>query len=136
MVKALLSRSHVKQHLTAAYSHQSNGQVENCNRRVMDILRALVIDDRLGVNTHTKWSLLLPQVRRVLMTRTVLQHGCTPNDLAYMHCPETEASIFENELWMLAIMTLLYDLNGPGEGDLTSKGNGGRLPEWACTKDR
>jgi transposase InsO family protein len=100
MVKALLSRSHVKQHLTAAYSHQSNGQVENCNRRVMDILRALIIDDRLGINTHTKWSLLLPQVRRVLMTRTVLQHGCTPNDLAYMHCPETEASIFENELWM------------------------------------
>lgn len=100
MVKALLSRSHVKQHLTAAYSHQSNGQVENCNRRVMDILRALVMDDRLGVNTHTKWSLLLPQVRRVLMTRTVLQHGCTPNEIAYMHCPETEASIFESEPWM------------------------------------
>jgi hypothetical protein len=100
MVKALLGRSHVKQHLTAPYSHQSNGQVENCNRRVMEILRALVLDDRLGVNTHTKWSLLLPQVRRVLMTRTVLQHGCTPNDIAYMHCPETEASIFEAEAWM------------------------------------
>ena len=102
MVKALLGRSHVKQHLTSAYSHQSNGQVENCNRRVMDILRSLVLDDRLGVNTSTKWSLLLPQVRRVLMTRTVLQHGCTPNDLAYMHCPETEASIFEAENWMPA----------------------------------
>jgi hypothetical protein len=100
MVKALLNRSHVKQHLTAAYSHQSNGQVENCNRRVMDILRALVLDDRLGINTHTKWSLLLPQVRRILMTRTVLQHECTPNEIAYMHCPETEASIFENERWM------------------------------------
>jgi transposase InsO family protein len=100
MVKALLSRSRVKQHLTAPYSHQSNGQVENCNRRVMDILRALVIDDRLGINTHTKWSLLLPQVRRVLMTRTILQHGCTPNELAYMNCPETEASIFESEAWM------------------------------------
>ena len=100
MVKALLGRSHVKQHLTAPYSHQSNGQVENCNRRVMDILRSLVMDDRLGVNTSTKWSLLLPQVRRVLMTRTILQHGCTPNDLAYMHCPETEASIFEDEPWM------------------------------------
>ena len=100
MVKALLGRSHVKQHLTAPYSHQSNGQVENCNRRVMEILRALVLDDRLGVNTHTKWSLLLPQVRRVLMTRTVLQHGCTPNEIAYMHCPETEASIFEAESWM------------------------------------
>jgi hypothetical protein len=100
IVKALLARSHVKMHLTAPYSHQSNGQVENCNRRVMDILRALVLDDRLGVNTHTKWSLLLPQVRRIIMTRTVLQHGCTPNDLAYMNCPETEASIFENESWM------------------------------------
>jgi len=100
MVKALLGRSHIKQHLTAAYSHQSNGQVENCNRRVMDILRSLVLDDRLGVNTSTKWSLLLPQVRRVLMTRTVLQHGFTPNDIAYMHCPETEASIFESESWM------------------------------------
>ena len=100
MVKALLGRSHVRQHLTSAYSHQSNGQVENCNRRVMDILRSLVLDDRLGVNTSTKWSLLLPQVRRVLMTRTVLQHGCTPNDLAYMLCPETEASIFEAENWM------------------------------------
>ena len=100
IVKALLGRSHVKQHLTAPYSHQSNGQVENCNRRVMEILRSLVLDDRLGVNTHTKWSLLLPQVRRVLMTRTVLQHGCTPNEIAYMHCPETEASIFESESWM------------------------------------
>lgn len=100
IVKALLSRSYVKMHLTAPYSHQSNGQVENCNRRVMDVLRALVLDDRLGVNTQTKWSLLLPQVRRIIMTRTVLQHGCTPNDLAYMNCPETEASIFENESWM------------------------------------
>jgi transposase InsO family protein len=100
IVKALLSRSYVKMHLTAPYSHQSNGQVENCNRRVMDIIRALVLDDRLGVNTHTKWSLLLPQVRRIIMTRTVLQHGCTPNDLAYMNCPETEASIFDDEPWM------------------------------------
>jgi transposase InsO family protein len=100
MIKALLRRSHVKQHLTAPYSHQSNGQVENCNRRVMDILRAMVLDDRLGPNSSAKWSLLLPQVRRVLMTRMVTQHGCTPNELACMHCPETEASIFAEESWM------------------------------------
>ena len=105
IVRALLSRSHVRQHLTAPYSHQSNGQVENCNRRVMDILRSLVLDDRLGVNSNLKWSLLLPQVRRVIMTRTVTQHGCTPNELAYMHCPETEASIFDNEPWMPAVPT-------------------------------
>lgn len=100
MVTALLKRVRVRQHLTAPYSHQSNGQVENCNRRVMDVLRAMIIDDRLGPNTHAKWSMLLPEVRRVLMTRIVTQHGLTPNDLAYMHCPETEASIFEEELWL------------------------------------
>jgi transposase InsO family protein len=100
MVTALLKRIKVRQHLTAPYSHQSNGQVENCNRRVMDVLRAMVIDDRLGPNTQTKWSLLLPEVRRVLMSRIVTQHGLTPNDLAYMHCPETEASIFDEENWM------------------------------------
>jgi transposase InsO family protein len=100
LVTALLKRIQVKQHLTAPYSHQSNGQVENCNRRVMDVLRAMVLDDRLGPNTQAKWSMLLPEVRRVLMTRIVTQHGLTPNDLAYMHCPETEASIFEEELWM------------------------------------
>jgi transposase InsO family protein len=100
MVTALLKRVKVAQHLTAPYSHQSNGQVENCNRRVMDILRAMILDDRLGPNTQLRWSLLLPEVRRVLMTRTITQHGLTPNDLAYMHCPETEASIFDEEAWM------------------------------------
>ena len=44
--------------------------------------------------------MLIPEVRRVLMTRTVTQHGLTPNDLAYMNCPETETSIFEEEPWM------------------------------------
>ena len=102
VVKALLLRAKIKQHLTAPYSHQSNGQVENCNRRVMDILRAMVLDDRLGINSQTRWSLLLPEVRRVLMTRMIIQHGCTPNDLAYMHCPETEDSIFADEPWMPA----------------------------------
>ena len=100
MVTALLKRCKVAQHLTAPYSHQSNGQVENCNRRIMDILRAMILDDRLGPNTQMKWSLLLPEVRRVLMTRTITQHGLTPNDLAYMHCPETESSIFEEEPWL------------------------------------
>jgi transposase InsO family protein len=100
VVKALLKRIKVKQHLTAPYSHQSNGQVENCNRRVMDVLRAMILDDRLGPNTQARWSLLLPEVRRVLMTRVVTQHGLTPNDLAYMLCPETETSIFDDELWM------------------------------------
>jgi hypothetical protein len=100
MVTALLLRAKVAQHLTAPYSHQSNGQVENCNRRVMDILRAMVLDARFVANSHTKWSLLLSDVRRVLMTRTITQHGCTPNDLAYMNCPETESSIFEEEPWL------------------------------------
>lgn len=66
----------------------------------MDILRAMILDDRLGPNTHLQWSLLLPAVRRVIMSRTVLQYGCCPNDIAYMMSPDNESSIFEDESWM------------------------------------
>ena len=100
VTKQLLQRARINQHFCAPYSHNSNGQVENANRRVMEILRAMVLDDRLGPQTHLQWSLLLPAVRRVMMSRLVLQHGCCPNDLAYMFCPENEDSIFAEEAWM------------------------------------
>jgi hypothetical protein len=96
----LFKRARVKQHFTAPYSHNSNGQVENANRRVMTILRAMILDQRLGAQTQLQWSLLLPAVRRTMMTRTVLQHGCCPNDLAYAFSPENEDSIFAEEVWM------------------------------------
>jgi hypothetical protein len=100
VTKQLLHRAKVKQNFCAPYSHNSNGQVENANRRVMDILRAMILDDRLGANTHLQWGLLLPAVRRIIMARTVLQYGCCPNDIAYMFSPENEASIFDEEPWM------------------------------------
>jgi hypothetical protein len=34
-----------------------------------------------------------------MMSRVVLQHGCCPNDLAYMMSPENEDSIFAEEHW-------------------------------------
>jgi hypothetical protein len=78
----LFKRARVKQHFTAPYSYNSNGQVANANRRVMTILRPMILDDRLGPQTHLQWSLLLRAVRRTMMTRTMLQPGCCPNDLA------------------------------------------------------
>jgi hypothetical protein len=60
----------------------------------------MILDDRLGANTHLQWGLLLPAVRRIIMARTVLQYGCCPNDIAYMFSPENEASIFDEEPWM------------------------------------
>ena len=95
----LLKRAKVRQHFTAPYSHNSNGQVENTNRRVMEILRAMILDDRLGPQTALQWSLLLPAVRRVLMSRMILDYGCCPNDIAYIFCPENEDSIFAEEFW-------------------------------------
>ena len=100
VTKQLLRRANIKQNFCAPYSHNSNGQVENANRRVMDVLRAMILDDRLGANTHLRWSLLLPAVRRVIMTRTILQYGCCPNDLCYMILPDNESSIFDREPWM------------------------------------
>jgi hypothetical protein len=100
VTKQLLHRAKVKQNFCAPYSHNSNGQVENANRRVMDVLRAMILDNRLGANTHLQWGLLLPAVRRIIMARTILQYGCCPNDIAYMFSPENEASIFDEEPWM------------------------------------
>lgn len=95
----LLKRAKVRQHFTAPYSHNSNGQVENANRRVMEIMRAMILDDRLGPQTALQWSLLLPAVRRVLMSRMILEYGCCPNDIAYNFSPENEDSIFAEEFW-------------------------------------
>ena len=97
-VTSLLKLARIKQHLTPAYSHQSNGQVENMNRRVMGILRAMVLDSRLGPQSKLKWNFLLPAVRRVIMTRLVTALGCTPNELAYCFAPDTESSIFDNDV--------------------------------------
>jgi hypothetical protein len=100
VTKQLLQRAKVKQHFCAPYSHNSNGKVENANRRVMEVLRAMILDDRFGANTRLQWSLLLPAVRRIIMSRTILQYGCCPNDIAYMFSPENEMSIFDEEPWM------------------------------------
>ncbi len=122
VVKSLLKMARVDQHLVAPYNHNGNGQVENCNRRVMEILRALVLEDYLGPNSRLKWSLLLPQVRRTIMTRTINQHGCTPNDLAYMHAPETEDSIFADEAWLPASKNELeHEVNPKWVLDLKEK---------------
>jgi transposase InsO family protein len=98
-VSSLLKLSKIKLHKIPAYSHQTNGQVENMNRRVMSLLRAMILDARLGPQSKVKWSFLLPAVRRVIMTRMVTALGCTPNELAYCISPDTESSIFDDETW-------------------------------------
>jgi hypothetical protein len=114
VTKQLLQRARVKQNFCPTYSHNSNGQVENATRRVMEVLRAMILDDRLGANTHLRWSLLLPAVRRVIMTRTILQYGCCPNDLCYVISPENESSIFEEEIGMPPLQQEPMTAGDPG----------------------
>jgi hypothetical protein len=59
----------------------------------------MILDSRLGPQSKIKWSLLLPAVRRVIMTRMITALGCTPNELADCMAPDTESSIFEDEVW-------------------------------------
>lgn len=82
-VKLMLKCARIEQHFVAPYSHVSNGQVENANRRVEYILRAMILDQRLGPASKLSWSRLLPAVRGVINSRVVGRHGCTPNDLLY-----------------------------------------------------
>jgi transposase InsO family protein len=100
-VKEMLKMARIQQHFVAPYSHVSNGQIENANRRIEYLLRAMILDQRLGPNSKLNWSLLVPAVRGVINARAVGKHGCTPNDLLYGATAQRDVSIFEDEPWMV-----------------------------------
>lgn len=98
MMSKLLAAARVKPHFVAPYSHQSNGQVENANRRVEHILRQMILDAKLGEPSRNNWSVLLPMCRSILNSKVVHRHGCTANELLYGATSE-RSSIFEDEPW-------------------------------------
>ena len=102
VVQKLLKMACIRQHTTPPYSHWSNGQVENANRRIMGVLRAMILDQRLGPLTEQRWSLLCPAVRKIINNRMVWRYGCTPDDLIYV-AADGETSIFADEPWMVAL---------------------------------
>jgi transposase InsO family protein len=102
-VKLMLKCARIEQHFVAPYAHVSNGQVENANRRVEYILRAMILDQRLGPASKLSWSRLLPAVRGVLNSRVVGRHGCTPNDLLFGATSQRGTHIYEDEPWMQGV---------------------------------
>jgi hypothetical protein len=106
VVKLLNERARVQTHPVVAYSHQSNGLCERTNQTVLKALRAMVLSERLGPQTHLYWGRLLPQVRRLLMHVPNARLGTTPQALAYMNCEDAEASLFEDEPWLPADTTV------------------------------
>lgn len=99
--RKLCEKARVSLHLIAPYAHNSNGAVENANRRVEYLLRALILEQRLGPASKQNWALLLPNVRGILNSRLVTRYGCTPNDLLYGST--TQRSLpFEDEPWVEA----------------------------------
>jgi hypothetical protein len=100
VVQRLLKLACIRQHTTPPYSHWTNGQVENANRRVMSVLRALILDQRLGPLTEQRWAWLCPAVRKIINNRMVWRYGCTPDDLIYV-AADGEASMFADAPWMM-----------------------------------
>ena len=98
MMKKLLAAAKVVPHFVAPYSHQSNGQVENANRRVEHVLRQMILDPKLGPHSRNNWSVLIPMVRGIINSKLVHRHGCTANELLYGATSE-RSSIFEDEPW-------------------------------------
>jgi hypothetical protein len=90
----------VQQHFVAPFAHQSNGQVENLNRRVEHVLRVMILDakQKLGQPSKNNWSILLPMVRGIINSKLVHRHGCSANDLLYGATSQREG-IFEDEPW-------------------------------------
>ena len=98
LMNKLLAAANVRQHFVAPFSHQSNGQVENLNRRVEHVLRVMILDAKLGQPSKNNWSVLLPMVRGIINSKLVHRHGCTANDLLYGATSQREG-IFEDEPW-------------------------------------
>jgi hypothetical protein len=97
-MRKLMEAAAVQQHFVAPFAHQSNGQVENLNRRVEHVLRVMILDGKLGQASKNNWSILLPMVRGIVNSKLVHKHGCTANDLLYGATAQ-RLSIFEDEPW-------------------------------------
>ena len=98
LMKKLCEAAKVQRHFVAPFSHQSNGQVENLNRRVEHVLRVMILDPKLGQASKNNWSILLPMVRGIINSKLVHRHGCSANDLLYGATAQRD-SIFEDEPW-------------------------------------
>jgi hypothetical protein len=103
--KKLCEKARVELHFIAPYAHNSNGAVENANRRVEYLLRALILDQRLGPASKQNWAQLLPNVRGTLNSRLITRYGCTPNDLLY-GCTSLRSLPFEDEPWMVPVQVV------------------------------
>jgi len=99
--RKLCEKARVELHLIAPHAHNSNGAVENANRRVEYLLRALIMERRLGPASKQNWSLLLPNVRGIINSRLITRYGCTPNDLIYGATAQRSLP-FEDEPWIEA----------------------------------
>jgi transposase InsO family protein len=99
LMRKLMEAAAVQRHFVAPFAHQSNGQVENLNRRVEHVLRVMILDDKLGRASRNNWSVLLPMVRGIVNSKLVHRHGCAANDLLYGATGQ-RLGIFEDEPWM------------------------------------
>ncbi len=97
-MQKLLDAAMVERHFVAPFSHQANGQVENLNRRVEHVLRAMILDPKLGASNQNNWSVLLPMVRGIINSKLVHRHGCSANDLLYGATSQRQC-LFEDEPW-------------------------------------
>ena len=98
IMRKLMEAANVQQHFVPPFAHQSNGQVENLNRRVEHVLRVMILDGKLGRASKNNWSILLPMVRGIINSKLVHRHGCTANDLLYGATHQRQG-IFEDEPW-------------------------------------
>jgi hypothetical protein len=98
MMRKLMEAASVQLHFVAPFAHQSNGQIENLNRRVEHVLRVMILNDKLGKASKNNWSVLLPMVRGIINSKLVHRHGCTANDLLYGATNQREG-VFEDEPW-------------------------------------
>ena len=80
----------VKLHCIEPYSPQQNGQCERVNQEIMRHLRAMIISDESGANSHFRWGLLASAARRIINNSVNWETGVTPNELLYGGYADTD----------------------------------------------
>jgi hypothetical protein len=80
----------VKLHCVEPYSPQQNGQCERVNQEIMRHLRAMIISDESGANSHFRWGLLASAARRIVNNSINWETGVTPNELLYGGYADTD----------------------------------------------
>jgi hypothetical protein len=79
------------------HHHQAAGVVERLNQEVLQLVSAMVLDDRVVVDALLGWSDVLPFVQRIVNSSVTRKTGFSPSQLLFGDAVDLDRLIFDYE---------------------------------------